>query len=106
MYNDNIKDLLALSDSDHTQLRIKLAEHNPSGLVDVDGAVTENVRSAAELLDLFQRGSNQRTTASTKMNAEYRATCVLRYKYYAALKSATYHHDRHENAVGHCLQKV
>ena len=51
-------------------LRIKLAEHSKSGLVEVSGAVTEDVESAAELLDLFRRGAESRTTASTKMNAD------------------------------------
>lgn len=53
-----------------TTLRIKLAEHSESGLVEVPGAVTEEVQNAIELLDLFRRGSEFRTTASTKMNAD------------------------------------
>jgi hypothetical protein len=51
-------------------LRIKLAEHSESGLVEVAGAVTETVENATHLLDLFKQGSEYRTTASTKMNAE------------------------------------
>ena len=51
-------------------LRIKLAEHSKTGLVEVSGAVTEDVENASQLLDLFRRGSEFRTTASTKMNAD------------------------------------
>lgn len=51
-------------------LRIKLAEHSESGLVEVDGAVSERVENALDLLDLFRKGSGSRTTASTKMNED------------------------------------
>ena len=74
LYNDNVRDLMVSKKqerlgSDNT-LRIKLAEHSKSGLVEVSGAQTETVDSAIQLLDLFRRGSEVRTTASTKMNAD------------------------------------
>ena len=68
-----MRDLLATSKEEGRNsktLRIKLAEHSNSGLVEVSGSVTEGVENAAELLDLFRRGAGSRTTASTKMNAD------------------------------------
>ena len=72
LYNDNVIDLMAPSKQVKSSevLRIKLAEHSESGLVEVAGAITEDVLSATELLDLFRRGAECRTTASTKMNAD------------------------------------
>lgn len=61
-------------------LRIKLAEHSKSGLVEVSGAVTQTVENASQLLELFRKGSEFRTTASTKMNADssrsHLITCI------------------------------
>lgn len=74
LYNDNVRDLMVPKKQERTNpsttLRIKLAEHSSSGLVEVSGAQTEIVDSADLLLDLFRRGSEFRTTASTKMNAD------------------------------------
>mmetsp|Transcript_21885 Transcript_21885/g.33272 ORF Transcript_21885/g.33272 Transcript_21885/m.33272 type:complete len:749 (-) Transcript_21885:209-2455(-) len=71
LYNDNIIDLLAQSKGDSSQpLRVKLAKHSESGLVEVDGAVTEEVDNVIDLLKLFKTGSETRSTAATKMNAD------------------------------------
>jgi len=76
LYNDSIRDLLVschhLEDDDFapTPLKIKLAKHSETGMVEVDGAVRENATDASELLSLFARGSQFRTTASTDMNAD------------------------------------
>ncbi len=72
VYNDNIRDLLAPTKGkdSQTNLRIKLAEHSESGLVEVQGAVSEEVKNAMQLLDLFRKGAKSRSTASTKMNAD------------------------------------
>lgn len=74
LYNDNIRDLMTNSNSknknDDVSLRIKLAEHSDSGLVEVSGAVSKDVENVSQLLRLFRRGSEFRTTASTKMNAD------------------------------------
>ena len=76
LYNDSIRDLLMscrdLEDEDFAPppLKIKLAKHSATEMVEVDGAVTANATDAAELLSLFARGSQFRTTASTDMNAD------------------------------------
>lgn len=71
LYNDNIRDLIACSNGNPEQnLRIKLAKHSESGLVEVDGALYENVEDAIELLDIFRKAATSRSTASTKMNAD------------------------------------
>jgi len=71
LYNDSIRDLVARSKGGTGKsLRIKLAEHSGSGLVEVDGAENVEVNDAVGLLDLFRRGTQSRTTASTKMNAD------------------------------------
>ena len=71
LYNDSIRDLVPCSKgSAGKPLRIKLAEHSGSGLVEIDGAETVKVKDANSLLDLFRRGTQSRTTASTKMNAD------------------------------------
>ena len=53
-----------------SSLRVKLAEHSESGLVEVPGALSKNVEDAQQLLQFFKEGSEFRTTASTKMNAD------------------------------------
>mmetsp|Transcript_143 Transcript_143/g.182 ORF Transcript_143/g.182 Transcript_143/m.182 type:complete len:1137 (+) Transcript_143:534-3944(+) len=76
LYNDALRDLLAsaaATDKKKDQrlretLKIVLAEHSESGMVEVEGAMKERVENAKELLVLFQRGSDSRTTASTQMN--------------------------------------
>eukprot|EP00554_Chaetoceros_debilis_P001326 CAMPEP_0194082742 /NCGR_PEP_ID=MMETSP0149-20130528/8172_1 /TAXON_ID=122233 /ORGANISM="Chaetoceros debilis, Strain MM31A-1" /LENGTH=924 /DNA_ID=CAMNT_0038764969 /DNA_START=156 /DNA_END=2930 /DNA_ORIENTATION=- len=73
VYNDAVKDLLA-SPSQRGEakapLRIKLAEHSESGLVEVEGSVSEVVEDAYGLLNIFKRGSEYRSTAATRMNAD------------------------------------
>ncbi len=71
LYNDKIIDLLAISRGVPSQaLRVKLAEHCESGLVEVDGAMTEEVSDAQGLLDIFTKGTKIRSTAATRMNAD------------------------------------
>jgi len=71
LYNDNLRDLIGnTKETNGKPLKIKLAEHSKSGLVEVEGAVHEEVANAAELMDLFQRGSDSRSTSSTNMNAD------------------------------------
>ena len=72
LYNDNIINLLAQSKGgDSSQpLRVKLTKHSESGLVEVDGAVTEEVDNVMDLLQLFKTGSETRSTAATRMNAD------------------------------------
>jgi len=71
LYNDSLRDLLSsVTKSPCDALRIKLADHSESGLVEIEGAVAEHVTSAAELLSLLKRGTDVRTTACTQMNAD------------------------------------
>ena len=57
------------SDKLHDDLKIRLAEHTSSGLVEVEGAKTEHAANAKELLDIFDRGAKCRASSSTKMNS-------------------------------------
>ena len=70
LYNDSLRDLLANPGNEHEKLKIKLAEHSDSGMVEVDGAVHEKVECMDDLLKLFDRGARNRTTSSTNMNAD------------------------------------
>mmetsp|Transcript_1836 Transcript_1836/g.4591 ORF Transcript_1836/g.4591 Transcript_1836/m.4591 type:complete len:294 (-) Transcript_1836:155-1036(-) len=70
IYTDKLRDLLVAGKSDIEDLKIRLAEHTSSGLVEVDGAKIERVANAEELLDIFDRGTKGRASSSTKMNAE------------------------------------
>ena len=77
LYNDKLQDLLvpkknssSSADENSGELRIKLAEHTVSGMVEVDGAKIERVTNSNELLDIFNRGSSGRASSSTKMNAD------------------------------------
>jgi hypothetical protein len=71
LYNDNLRDLIGSANEDTGKpLKIKLAEHSKSGLVEVEGAVHEEVSNAAQLMDLLQRGADSRSTSSTNMNAD------------------------------------
>ena len=71
LYNSNVRDLMVSNpESEKASLKIKLAEHSGSGMVEVDGAVVEEVADARDLLAMFKKGAQNRTTASTKMNAE------------------------------------
>mmetsp|Transcript_12635 Transcript_12635/g.25766 ORF Transcript_12635/g.25766 Transcript_12635/m.25766 type:complete len:1150 (-) Transcript_12635:39-3488(-) len=73
LYNDAVVDLLAPSDKSigkKPKLDIKLAEHSKTGFVEVIGSVEEEVANVQGLLDLFKRGAESRTVASTQMNAD------------------------------------
>ncbi|KAL9185144.1 hypothetical protein ACHAXT_002921 [Thalassiosira profunda] len=72
LYTDKLRDLLASKNDIEGlgDLKIRLAEHTSSGLVEVDGAKIERVANAKELLEVFDRGTEGRASSSTKMNAE------------------------------------
>ena len=70
LYTDKLRDLLASGASCLSDLKIRLAEHTSSGLVEVDNARIERVANAEELLDVFDRGTKGRASSSTKMNAD------------------------------------
>ena len=72
VYNDTVRDLLISPKAEGKQppLRIKLAEHSESGLVEVEGSISEEVRDARGLLKIFKRGAETRCTAATRMNAD------------------------------------
>jgi hypothetical protein len=78
LYRDGLDDLLADrnqkkkgdDDSKPTPLKIVLAEHSPTGLVMVEGAVVMPAETPADVMRIFALGSARRTTASTQMNAE------------------------------------
>ena len=73
LYNDAVVDLLASPDKSigkKPKLEIKLAEHSKTGFVEVVGSVEEEVANVQGLLDLFKRGAESRTVASTQMNAD------------------------------------
>ena len=71
LYNDGLNDLLNSNRcKDDEPLRIKLAEHSESGMVEVEGATSEKVESASDFLYLSRRGTECRTTASTQMNLD------------------------------------
>jgi hypothetical protein len=72
LYLDKLRDLLATDRNESEcldDLKIHLADHSSSGLVEVEGARIERVASSRELLDVFDRGSKGRASSSTKMNA-------------------------------------
>ena len=75
LYRDGLEDLLydpKKEDKNKKKppLKITLAEHSPTGLVQVQGAESKFAKSAAEVMQIFSDGSKRRTVASTKMNAE------------------------------------
>eukprot|EP00981_Chlorochromonas_danica_P005683 scaffold1172_cov180-Ochromonas_danica.AAC.10 len=78
LYRDNIEDLLkekkkkAKNEEEvkDPPLKIVLAEHSPTGLVHVEGAVSMPASSPSDVMRIFAKGSARRTTASTQMNAE------------------------------------
>jgi hypothetical protein len=80
LYNDKLVDLLAKKGSDE-KLEIKLAEHSSTGMVEVKGSIEETVDDVNGLLDLFKRGAESRTVASTQMNADssrsHLITCIV-----------------------------
>lgn len=73
LYNDKLQDLLVSTKTPaegYSELKIRLAEHTSTGLVEVEGAKIKSATNSRELLDIFHRGSQGRTSSSTKMNAE------------------------------------
>ena len=70
IYNDSLRDLLANPNIEQDKLRIKLAEHSDSGMVEVEGATHEKAECLEDLLKLFERGAKNRTTSSTNMNTD------------------------------------
>ncbi len=73
LYNDKLQDLLVSKKTpseECVELKIRLAEHTLTGLVEVEGAKIERATNSRELLDIFHRGSQGRTSSSTKMNAD------------------------------------
>lgn len=77
LYNDKLCDLLVVKQHQESEavfeqptLKIRLAEHTSSGLVEVDGLTMEKVTNDTELLHVFNNGVNSRTSASTKMNVD------------------------------------
>jgi hypothetical protein len=79
LYRDGLEDLLAdkkkknaggdMKNKD-VPLKITLAEHSPTGLVQVVGANTMSATDAIGVMKIFAIGSGRRTTASTQMNSE------------------------------------
>ena len=69
LYNSEVQDLLARSKGEQ-KLKITLAEHSPTGLVQVDGAETVLAESAMEVMKIFAKGASRRTTKETNMNVE------------------------------------
>ena len=79
LYRDGLDDLLVNKgkkkkgddDDDYgAKLKITLAEHSPTGLVQVEGATILTAETPGEVMKIFAKGSQRRTTASTQMNAE------------------------------------
>lgn len=67
LYNDNLLDLFAPKGSKDTKLDIK---KDKKGMVYVQGSVIQKAASSQELYKIFEKGSESRHVASTKMNAE------------------------------------
>jgi len=80
LYRDGLEDLLCkakgkkktgdLAKPANPTLKITLAEHSPTGLVNVEGANTMIASCPADVMKIFAEGSSRRATASTQMNAE------------------------------------
>jgi hypothetical protein len=84
LYRDALDDLLCAKggdkkkkkggDDDDTggggNLKITLAEHSPTGLVQVEGATVMNAETPGDVMKIFAKGSSRRATSATKMNAE------------------------------------
>ena len=70
LYTDRLRDLLLTKDEEAEDLKIRLAEHTSTGLVEVDGAKIEQVADGNELLAVLNRGAKSRASSSTKMNAD------------------------------------
>lgn len=79
LYRDGLEDLLCKAKGKKREgdpskpvgnLKITLAEHSPTGLVNVEGATTMIATTPSDVMKIFEAGSSRRTTASTQMNAE------------------------------------
>lgn len=82
VYRDGLQDLLSKptknkknkkgDDDDDKQiaLKITLAQHSATGLVQVEGAEIRSASTANEVMQIFAEGSARRKVASTQMNAE------------------------------------
>ena len=79
LYRDGLEDLLCKAKGKSKvgdpskpsgNLKITLAEHSPTGLVNIEGANTMIATSPADVMKIFAEGSSRRATASTQMNAE------------------------------------
>jgi hypothetical protein len=80
LYRDNIDDLLFERRKKGKKgeeeiappgtLKIILAEHSTTGLVQVEGAEILTAETPGDVMRIFAKGSARRTTASTQMNAE------------------------------------
>ena len=70
LYNSELQDLLSRSKGEQQKLKITLAEHSPTGLVQVEGAETVIAESAMEVMKIFAKGASRRTTKETNMNVE------------------------------------
>ena len=80
LYRDGLDDLLVGSGGkkkrndfeggDRVDLKITLAEHSATGLVNVEGACSMVAENAGDVMRIFAKGAERRTTASTQMNAE------------------------------------
>eukprot|EP01038_Epipyxis_sp_PR26KG_P009321 gene9321-12558_t len=81
LYRDGLDDLLVSKTAKKTgkdkdmdpkaaPLKITLAEHSSTGLVNVEGAETMTATTPGDVMKIFAAGSARRTTASTQMNAE------------------------------------
>jgi len=94
LYKDKLEDMLGASatgsakvrrrgsgkEEPTVNLKIVLAEHSPSGLVEVEGSEKIIATSASEVMQIVASGSSRRSTASTQMNAESSRShliCVL-----------------------------
>ena len=81
LYRDGLDDLLVggggkkkrkddFEGGDRVDLKITLAEHSATGLVNVEGACSMVAENAGDVMRIFAKGAERRTTASTQMNAE------------------------------------
>jgi hypothetical protein len=61
LYRDGLEDLLKVKkkgeDKGSGQLKITLAEHSPTGLVQVEGANTMVAQTPADVMSIFQLGT-------------------------------------------------
>ncbi|XP_019852103.1 PREDICTED: kinesin-like protein KIF21A [Amphimedon queenslandica] len=69
LYNEEIIDLFDPSRDTSNSKRLKIHETH-EGIIYVDGAVVQSVKSESETLDALKRGALSRTVGSTNMNAQ------------------------------------